>query len=85
MNSEQSRLAAKFVKDNKIKHIDAELIKSILENKGFSIVSFSRVVNDDKTELMIRSLFGVNAENLPSAAVIDGKKGKFVFVSEELN
>ncbi len=85
MNSEQSRLAAKFLKDNKIKHIDAELIKSILENKGFCIVNFSHVVNDDETELMIKSLFGVKAENLPPAVSVDGKKGKFVFLSEELN
>ena len=85
MKSEQSRLAAKFVKDNKIKHIDAELIKSILENKGFCIVNFSHVVNDNETELMIKSLFGVNAENLPPAVSVDGKKGKFVFLSEELN
>ncbi len=85
MDSEQSRLAARFLKDNKIKHIDAELIKSILENKGFCIVNFSHVVNDDETELMIKSLFGVKAENLPPAVSVDCKKGKFVFLSEELN
>lgn len=85
MNSEQSRLAAKFVKDNKIKRLDSELLKTILQNKGFSIVSFSRVVNDDRTELMLKSLFGVNAENMPSAVSADGKKGKFVFLCDELN
>ena len=85
MNSEQSRLAAKFVKDNKIKRLDSELLKTILQNKGFSIVSFSRIVNDDKTELMIKSFFDVDAQNLPPAVSVDGKTGKFVLLSAELN